>query len=72
MSLKGNLLAIPMQACFYHKNAKIYKLLNMTTLKKTLCQVRIFSFYNTACNPICMLSKTYMSILFISKTEKGY
>ena len=46
MSLKGSLLTIPklQTACFYHKHYKSYKLLNMTTLKKTLCKVRIFSF----------------------------
>ena len=46
MSLKDNLLTIPklQTACFYHTKSKSYKLLNMTTLKKTLCKVRIFSF----------------------------
>ena len=43
---KNNLLTIPklQTACFYHKNSKSYKLLNMMTLKKTLCKGRIFSF----------------------------
>ena len=37
MSLKDNLLTIPklQTAYFYHKYYKNYKLLNMTTLKKT-------------------------------------
>ena len=46
MYLYGNLLTIPkpQTAGFYHKNCKSYKLLNVTTLKKTLGMVRIFSF----------------------------
>ena len=45
MFLKDNLLTILklQTAGFYHKNSKSYKLLNMTTLKKMLCKVRIFS-----------------------------
>ena len=60
MSLKDHLLTIQklQTACFYHKNFKSYKLLNITTLKKTLCKVRIFSFENTACSPTCMLLNT--------------
>ena len=44
MCLKDNLLTIQklQTACFYHKHSKSYKLLNMTSLKKTLCKVRIF------------------------------
>ena len=44
MPLKDNLLNISklQTACFDHKNSKNYKLLNMTTLKKALCKVRIF------------------------------
>ena len=46
MSLKDISLIIPklQTACFYHKNSKSYKLLDMTTLKKLLGKVRIFSF----------------------------
>ena len=51
MSLKDNLLIISKlkTACFYHKNFRRYKLLNMTTPTKTLCTVRTFSL-KKACN----------------------
>ena len=45
MSLKDNYLTISklQTACFYHrKTSWSYKLLNMTTPKKTLCIVRTF------------------------------
>ena len=60
MSLKGNLLIISklQTACFDHKNFRSYKLLNMTTPKKTLCTVRTFSFKNETCNPIYKLLNT--------------
>ena len=60
MSLKENQLTISklQTACFYHKNFRRYKLLNMTTPNKMLCIVRTFSFKNKACKPICKLLNT--------------
>ena len=54
MLLKDNLWTISklQTTCFYHKNSKSYMLLNMATLKKTLCKI------NKACYPICMLLNT--------------
>ena len=60
MSLKDNYMTMSKLqiACFYHKNFRTYKLLNMTTCKKTLCNVRTFSSKNKAQNPICKLLNT--------------
>ena len=46
MTLTNNLLTIPQlqTSCFFRKNSKSYQLLNVTTLKKTLRKVRVFSF----------------------------
>ena len=73
MSVKDNLLTILklQTACFYHTNSKSYKLLNVTTLKKTLYKVRISSFYNTACNPICMLLNTIYEHTIDKQDGKG-
>ena len=60
MSLKDSYLTISklQTACFYHKNFRSCKLLNMTTPKRTICTVRTFSLKNKACNPICKLLNT--------------
>ena len=73
MSLTDNFLTIPklQTAYFYHKHSKSYKLLNMTTLKKTLCKVRIFSSKNTAYNPICMLLNTIYEHYIDKQDWKG-
>ena len=73
MSLKDNLLTIPklQTDCFYHKYSKSYNLLNMKTLMKTLCKVRIFSFKNTACNPIHMLLNTMYEHSIDKQDRKG-
>ena len=73
MSLKNSLLTISKLqiACFYHKNFRSYKLLNMTTPKITLCFVRTFSFKNKACNPICKLLKTIHDHCIDKQEPKG-
>ena len=60
MSLKDHYMTTSklQTACFYHKNFRGYKLLNMTTPKKTLCNVRTFSSKKKARNPICKLLNT--------------
>ena len=73
MSLKDNLLTISklQTPCFYHKNLRSYKLLNMTTPNKTLCTVKTFSFKSKASNPICKLLNTVYGHYIDTQGWKG-
>ena len=74
MSVKDNYLFISklQTASFYHKNLRSYKLLNMTTPKKSLCNVRTFSSKNKACDPICKLLNTIYEHYIDKEASTGY
>ena len=72
MSLKDTYLTISklQTACFYHKNFRCFKLLNITTPRKRLCNVRTFFSKIRACNLICKLLNTiYEHEHYIDKQE---
>ena len=73
MFLKDDLFTISklQTACIYHKNFRSYKLLNMTTPKKTICTVRTFLFKNKACNSICKLLITIYEHFIDNQEWKG-